>query len=161
MQIEPFGEIDPGNLEDYYGGEIEIDGDIIEIDINFDSASVDSGLLKKVSDFLSAVDSRIEKAFSAIADDLELDEDTGTARFYLQHHLNELSDEELLSVFGTDDVTEEIFLDSLLVTRIGLYPEDNESWSVVDIKLPDEFTTYLMTVSFNTNGELTGVSMES
>lgn len=161
MQIEPFGEIDPENIEDYYGGEIEIDGDIIEIDVNFDSTSVDAGLLKKVSDFLTGIDTRIEKAFAAIADDLELDEDTGTARFYLQHHLNELSDDELQSVFGTDDVTEEDFLDNLLVTRIGLYPEDNESWSVIDIKLPDEFTTYLMAVSFNTNGELTGVSMES
>jgi len=161
MQIEPFGEIDPENLEDYYGGEIEIDGDIIEIDINFDSASVDEGLLKQVADFLSRIDSRIEQAFAAITDDLELDEDTGTARFYLQHHLNELSDDELQSVFGTDDVTEEIFLDNLLVTRIGLYPEDNESWSIIDIKLPDEFTNYLLAVSFRPNGELTGISMES
>jgi len=161
MQIDPFGEIDHENLEDYYGGEIEIDGDIIEIDVNFDSASVDVELLKMVTDFMSRIDSRIEQAFAAIADDLELDEDTGTARFYLQHHLNELSDDELQGVFGTDDVTEEIFLDNLLVTRIGLYPEDNESWSIVDIKLPDEFTTYLIAVSFNANGELTGVSMES
>lgn len=161
MQIEPFGEIDPGNLEEYYGGEIEIDGDVIEIDINFDSASVDVGLLKQVADYLSSIESRIEKAFEAVADDLELDEDTGTARFYLQHHLNEFSDEELQSVFGTEDVTEESFLDNLLVTRIGLYPEDHDSWSTIDIKLPDEFTNYLMSVTFNTDGELTGIAMES
>ena len=161
MKIKPFGEIDPQNIEEYYDGEIVINGNAIEVDVNFESESVDIDTLNNVSKYTDTIDTQIKKAFESLSADYDLGEESETALFYLQHHKDELSNDELIKIFGTTEITKDIFFKSVAVSRVGIYPEDEESYSVIDIKLPDEYTNYIMAVTFGADGELSYISMDS
>jgi hypothetical protein len=41
VEIKPFGNIAPGNLEEYYDGKVTVGGNLVEIDLNFESESID------------------------------------------------------------------------------------------------------------------------
>ena len=161
MEILPFGKIDPKNIEEYYDGTVNVDGKDVEIDLNFGSESVDNDLLKDVGSVTSNIDSFAKKAWSAISDDWDFDSESETVRFYLQHHLDEFSEEEVVKLFGTSAVDKSVFFNALSLVRIGLYPEDDEMFSVFDIQLSQELTDYLMSVSIGSDGQITGISFES
>ncbi len=161
MEILPFGKIDPKNIEEYYDGTVNIDGKDVEVDLNFESESIDNNLLKDVGRVISNIDSFANKAWSAISDDWDLDSESETVRFYLQHHLDEFNEEEVVKLFGTSAVDKSVFFNALSLVRIGLYPEDNEMFSVFDIQLSQELTDYLMSVSIGSDGQITGISFES
>jgi hypothetical protein len=161
MEIEIFGKIDPSSPEEYYGGTINLQGNDVEIDLNFESESIGESVFKSVSDFLNNAESMTKKAFSAIASDFDLGDESETARFYLQHHLDELSKDELSEIFGEEEVNKESFMNSLILQRVGMYPEDKESFVIFDIQFPDEFSNYLMAVTFDDANELSYISLES
>lgn len=161
MEIPPFGKIDSKNIEEYYDGSVTIDGKVIEIDLNFESKSVDDDLVKSVARVTSNISALANTAWSAISKDWDLGSESETARFYLQHHLDEFSEEEVVKLFGTLDVDKSDFLKALSLGRIGLYPEDVEMFSVFDIQLNPALTDYLMSVSIGSAGEVTGIRFES
>lgn len=161
MDIPPFGEINPSELDEYYDGEISINGTIINIDANFESEDIEESTLNHISSYLNNIQNETKKAFNEISNDWDLGEESETARFYLEHHINELKTEEIMSIFGKTDIDKETFLNSLQIIRIGLYPEDEESFAVFDIQFPEEYTNYLMAVTFNNEGKLSYISMDS
>ena len=161
MEIEIFGKIDPNNPEEYYEGTVTLDGNSVEIDLNFESEEIEEEVMASVSDFLKSLDKFAKKAFDEISKDYDLGEESETARFYLQHHIDESSEDELKDVFGTLDIDKETYFKALSLQRIGLYPEDDESFAVFDIQLPEDFTNYLMAVTFDDSGELSYISMDS
>ena len=161
LEISPFGKIDPNNIEEYYDGRVEVDGKDVKIDLNFESESVDSDLLKDVENVISKISEFAKLAWLAISEDWDLDLESETARFYLQHHLDEFSEEEIVKLFGTSNVDKSIFFKALSLVRIGLYPEDDEMFTVFDIQLSKELTNYLMSVSISSDGKVTDIDFES
>jgi len=161
LEISPFGKIDSSNVEEYYDGSVKIDGKDIEIDLNFESESVSNDLLKDVEKLISKISEFAQQAWSAISKDWDLDAESETARFYLQHHMDEFSEDEIVKLFGTSSVDKTVFLKALSLVRVGLYPEDEEIFSVFDIQLSPELTDYLMSVSIGSDGQVTGISFES
>ena len=161
MEILPFGKVDPDNVEEYYDGNIKVDGKDIEIDLNFESESVDEELLKNVVNLIAKISEFSNIAWSAISEDWDLDSESETARFYLQHHLDEFDEEEIYKLFGTSKVDKQTFFKALSLVRVGLYPEDEEMFSVFDIQLDQELTDYLMSVSISSDGKVTDISFES
>ncbi|WP_299775917.1 DUF2004 domain-containing protein [uncultured Pseudoteredinibacter sp.] len=161
MDIPPFGKIDSKNIEEYYDGSVNVDGKDVEIDLNFESESVDDELLECVATVTSRVPELANKAWAAISEDWDLGSESETARFYLQHHLDEFSEEEIVKLFGTQSVDKSVFLKALSLVRIGLYPEDDEMFSLFDIQLNQDLTDYLMSVSIDSDGQVTGISFES
>jgi len=161
MEMEVFGKIDPSSPEEYYEGSINLQGNDVAIDLNFESEEIDETVLKLVSSFLKNAESMSKKAFSAIAADYDLEEESETARFYLQHHIDEFTKDELSDIFGEEEINKESFMNSLILQRVGIYPEDDESFVIFDIQFPDEFTNYLMAVTFDDANELSCISMES
>ena len=89
MDISPFGIIDPKDVEDYYSGSIKIGENEVDIDLNFESKSINEDLLSSVNELLPRITSYADKAWHAISHDWDLGEESETARFYLQHHLQE------------------------------------------------------------------------
>ena len=161
MEIEIFGKIDPNSPAEYYEGTVALGGNSVEIDLNFESEEIEKDVIESASDFLKSLDKFAEKAFGEISNDYDLGEESEAARFYLQHHIDELSEDELKDVFGTLDIDKETYFKALSIRRIGLYPEDDESFAVFDIQLPEDFTNYLMAVTFDQSGELSYISMDS
>jgi len=161
MKIEPFGEIDLNSLGEYYEGEVSVDGRTVEVDLNFESETIGKEVLRSVESIMSNVKKYLDLSFAAISADFDLEKDSETAVKYLEHHKEILESDELVKVFGTTEISKEIFLNSLSAHRVGLYPEDEESFIVVDVGISREITDYLMAVTFNVEGKLSFISMES
>jgi hypothetical protein len=161
MHIQPFGNIDPKNLEESYDGELTVAGEAVEIDVNFESESTEESVLTRIRDFVNGIDAKAKEALQAISDDFDLGDESETARFYLEHHLSELSSEEKDALLGGSEVDKQKFLDCLVLKRIGVYPEDEESYAVFDIQFPEEYTNYLMAVTFDEDGKISCISMDS
>jgi hypothetical protein len=159
--VVPFGEINPSELEDYYDGEISIAGKKIDVDLNFESEEIDKSILIGVDSLLKGVDKLAHKALMAVSSDWDLNEESETARFYLQHHLDEFDASEITAIFGTTDINKSTFINALLIERVGFYPEDDESYVIVDIQFNKDVTNYLMAVNFDNQGEITEITMES
>jgi len=161
MYIEPFGNIDIDNLEECYDSLLEVQGDDVEIDLNFDSESIESSYLEHIKKFLSRIEILVKKAFEAMSDDFDLGEESEAVRLYLQHHLDEFDEGTIKEVFGTTEIDKQIFFKNLKLYRVGLYPEDAESFAIFDIQLPRKYTNYLIAVTFDRDGEYSHISMES
>ena len=89
---------------------------------------------------------------------------TYSTRLYVEHHLAELSEDELQRLFGTtarSELSPERVLSSLQPVRIGLYPADEHQTAVFDYSLDPTVTNYVLAVSFNALGKVTSIEMES
>ncbi len=161
MDFQPFGKIDIKNLEEYYHGDIQIHGNNVEIDLNFESESIEKSELDKIKQFINDIETIANRAFKEISKDFDLDEESETAKEYLQFHLEEFTEGEIIDIFGTIDIDKQTFLKQLKLQRIGLYPEDEESYAIFDIQLPEEYTNYLMAVTYDSVGQFLYISMES
>ena len=161
MKIEPFGEVNADDLKEYYEAEVNVLGSSVEIDLNFESDTVDTSILKKVSNYTLSIDSDASKAFEAVSKDWDLDGNSETARHYMQHHLDNFTQDEIDAIFPPGKTDKEKFMGALSLVRIGLYPEDAEAYAIYDIQFPEEQTNYLMAVTFNEEHEVSYISMDS
>lgn len=82
---------------------------------------------------------------------------------YMDHHLEELSPELLLSMFGKKPaaVDRDSFLAALRLARVGLYPDDTDRCAVFDYTIDAKATQYLLVVTFDSEGEVIAIDMES
>ena len=71
---------------------------------------------------------------------------------------------ELGALFGTTDpakISVSLFLGKMRLIRAGLYPSSAGAQVILDYSLDPERTQYVLCVSFDGNGQPTGVDMES
>jgi hypothetical protein len=100
-----------------------------------------------------------KKARAGIAADVD---EYGTS-LYLDHHLAEFSDDQVLRIFGAahrSEVTRECGLARLELVRIGL-DFFGDAGAVFDYSFSPADTQYVLAVSFDTSGEISSIEMES
>ena len=161
MEIQPFGQIDPQNLGEYYEATIQIGEIALELDLNFEVQSVDESMLIGIQAYIESIAKLIQAAMNAISHDYDLGEKSVAARLYLEHHVEVFTEEETLAIFGTTNISKDAYLQSLTVSRIGVYPEHSESYAVIDVMFPNTYTDYLISVTFDDNQNISSISMES
>jgi len=161
MEIEPFGQLDPDAIEEFYEGSVTIAGSPVAVELNFEDDSVDPGLLESVSRYLSNLETEAQRAFQEVGKDWDLGEESEAARFYLEHHLEHFTEQEVAKLFASSSVDKEAFMRALKLTRIAFHPEDDESFAIFDIQFPEEMTDYLMAVTFDDERDLSFISMDS
>ncbi|CAG1020579.1 hypothetical protein DOJK_00442 [Patescibacteria group bacterium] len=161
MKLKYFNNIDPSHVKDYYDCQIVNNRLELKLDLNFQENSIDTQRLNIVNDFLEQLDAKLSETMTLIAQDYDSIDDDNTAKFYLEHHLDILNEEESISLFGTTTVTKELFLSKLLVKRIGFYPDEDESFVVVDVSFENAISDYLIAVMFDENLKFSFMSMES
>lgn len=161
MEILPFGTIDPKKAESYYSSSISVSDTPVDIDLNFESEIIHEEALLELKTFLTQIPEMASRAWDTISADWDLNEESETARFYLQHHLDEFNKDDILALFGTTNIDKQTFMKALSLTRIGFYPEDEDMFAVFDIQLPSDLTDYLISVTFSPYGDVTGMTMES
>jgi hypothetical protein len=89
---------------------------------------------------------------------------TYSTLLYVEHHLAELSEGDLLRLLGTTAISElsqARVLSCLQLVRIGLYPSDEHQTAVFDYSLDPAVTNYVLSVSFAASGVVTSIEMES
>ncbi|WP_242202536.1 DUF2004 domain-containing protein [Aestuariivivens insulae] len=84
---------------------------------------------------------------------------------YIEHHIEEFSDEELKSIgIETNDSPEEKkqkFLNKIHLKRIGFYPEEWDSLAIFDYTISEDLTQYLIIFQFDSNGKFVDIYTES
>ena len=93
---------------------------------------------------------------SFVSTDYDLDDDSETAREYLEHH-----EDKVPISFGSKTVTKEMFLSKLQAYRVGFYPEESDSFVIVDIQFSRDVTNYLMAVTLDNEYKLSCIDMDS
>jgi len=160
MKIEYFDKIDFSNLDNYYSTEITIDSLQIEIDLNFETKSIDSAEIDKLNSTLKDLKSLIAKTW----DWIKVDYKTGVdVKEYISFHLDDFFEdnpEEILQGTDTSLNNDERFLQTLKVRRIGFYPS-SDNYIVLDYMTNEELSNYILVVNVNENIELENITVES
>lgn len=158
-----FGKLQTDNLEEYYNVEIEFDGNTIQIDLNFENKTLEEARLNKVKSFIQNIEKFDKLNKTYILNDYN-DEDGDTVKFYLEHHLEEVGEDELSTIIDFEDTTtepENQLLTKLKLVRMGLYPDSEETFAIFDYSIGPELTNYLVVINTDENGQLDYMSMES
>lgn len=153
----------PSGTNGYWQFDLPMRGGDVPVDINADGDAFSKDMLAEIGVFISDA-----ARFDEIARDVFkaefAEKPEGTVGTYLSHHAEELTEKELLRIFGTpdpDDLGIDHLLDALQLKRIGLYPGSDEYVAVFDYTIDEEATDYLLAVEFDRDGEVFGISMDS
>ena len=153
----------PGGTGGYWEFDLPMRGGDVPVDINADDDAFTRDMLAEIGIFISDA-----ARFDEIARDAFKAEFTekpeGTVGIYLSHHAEELSEKELLRIFGIedpDDLDINHLLEALQLKRIGLYPGAERYCAVFDYTIDEEATDYILVVEFDNEGEVYGISMDS
>lgn len=158
-----FGNLPTENLEEYYDVDIELNGNEIQVDLNFEHQTVDTLILDKVKNFIEKLEKFDKLNKTYILNDYN-DEDGDTVKFYLEHHLEEVDKEELTKLVNFDDTItepEQQLLSKLKLVRVGLYPDNEDNFAIFDYSIGKDITNYLVVINTDENGQLDYMTMES
>ncbi|AZA78012.1 DUF2004 domain-containing protein [Chryseobacterium sp. G0186] len=158
-----FGQISTDSIEEYYDVNIDFNGREIQIDLNFESETTDGEKLNQIKNYLENIEVYNRLAKNYILEDYH-NEEGDTIKFYIEHHLEEVEEDELSTIINFDDSTvepEQQLLTKLELVRIGLYPDNEESFAILDYSIGKEITNYLVVINTDQNGQLDYMAMES
>lgn len=158
-----FGNLPTENLEEYYDVDIELNGNEIQVDLNFENQTADTLILDKVKNFIEKLEKFDKLNKTYILNDYN-DEDGDTVKFYLEHHLEEVDKEELTKLVNFNDTItepEQQLLSKLKLVRVGLYPDNEDNFAIFDYSIGKDITNYLVVINTDENGQLDYMTMES
>ena len=141
-----FAELNLDELEEYYDSQVDFKNRKVIVDLNFDEYSINPKKLDVVGSIINNLDLYNTKALDAIEQEYHSGGDT--VKFYLEQH-SALIDKE------------EVALLAFYLKRVGFYPENESYFAVFDYTLNEEQTQYLIVVTFNENGAIELLTMES
>ena len=106
------------------------------------------------------VKGREQLARAAMRAALENQQAEDSVELFIQHHLEEIEPDYWKKYSGSTVPTPLQVLD-LLVLAAPWESDEIDSREMLDFTLPDEITQYVICVSFNTEGHVIDISMES
>jgi hypothetical protein len=164
FEVPVVGSIDfPKGTDGHWHFDLPMRGGDVPVDINVEGDTFTRSMLDEIREFIADAarfDEIAREAFKAE----HAEKPEGTVATYLSHHAEELSEKELLEIFGVtdpDDLTIEHLIDALQLERIGLYPESGGFTALFDYTIDEEATDYILSMEFDRDGEVFGISMES
>ncbi len=99
------------------------------------------------------MDKKVELALEAIKASRGTESGEYGIDLFVSHHLDELPAAVWLEILGKENPS----FDDILSALVVAYVEDD----VCDFTLPNDVTNYLISVSFDENGQVVDISMES
>ncbi|MDQ1924482.1 DUF2004 domain-containing protein [Massilia pseudoviolaceinigra] len=177
--IPYFGAIDLALPNEYNEAIYSVDGREIDLSLAFFNAfegedgitefsavkDLDPAVLDRVARFMEELDSKIALARAACIADFHANGEVRDT--YIDHHLSELSPEELAALIDGTDASlpvEERMLATLHLCHIGLHPmpdESDGSFAMFDFTFGEDLTNYVVAVKFAEDGTIQSVDVES
>jgi len=160
--LPPFGNLDIDLLEDFYHVDIELNGNDVQLDLNFDETSIDPAKLELAKSFIEKLDT-FDKQNKVLIQQTYTNEEDDVVKKYVEHHLKELDDETLSGLIDFDNTSIEPaqqLVNKLKLVRVGLYPETEPQFATFDYSIGTDLTDYLVVVNTNQLGELDYMTME-
>lgn len=161
LHVDPvFGPLQD-DAEGYWSKSIKHGSASIEVDLNIDG-DIDGVAVSRLTSRLSDLPALEARARSAMRADVKSED--SAVMLYRSHHAAELSAGALAACFGGSDAWRTdvpTFVAALHLERVGLYPDDEEQSIIMDFTLGESVTDYLLAVSFDREGHVVAVDMES
>lgn len=158
-----FGQLDPTNLDECYDADIDLNGQEIQIELNFENKTIDTRRLDIVRKFIESIASFDKKNKKYIDQDYA-DKDCDTVKTYVEHHLEEIDKKELTELvdFGNKSLSaRKQLVKALRLVRLGLYPDSVDQFAIFDYSIGQELTQYLVVINTDQDGKLDYMTMES
>lgn len=163
ITLPHFGRIDSASLDEYYDTEIPFNGNQIQLDLNFENKTIEPKRLEVVKEFINNIRIHDIKNKKYIDKDYN-DEDGDTVKSYLEHHLEELGENELSELIELNSKStdhEKQLLKKLHLVRVGIYPDSKDQFGIFDYSIGQDITNYLVVINTDENGNLDYLTMES
>lgn len=163
VKLPYFGHIDPSALEEYYDAEVPYNDTEIMVDLNFETGTIDPARLDLVKNFIDNIRIHDINNKKLIAADYD-DEQGDTVKEYIEHHLEELGEEELSGLVDVNAKAadkEKQMLQKLNLVRVGLYPDSADQFAIFDYSIGEDITNYLVVLFTDENGNLDYMTLES
>jgi hypothetical protein len=141
--------------------QVELDGQKVRVDVSF-RLDVQQAPLERLAPRVVDVRQLDVDARRSLREDLAGGNEYDAMPLYRSHHIAELEPSlarQFFDVERNDPSTDETFLRSLRLVRVGIYPDSERI--VCDYTIGHDVTNYVVAVSFGSNGEVCDVSMES
>jgi len=163
IKMPHFGHIDSDSLEEFYDVDIPFAETEIQIDLNFDNKIIDLERLEAAKQFIENIRIHDLNNLKYIESNY-IDKEGGTIKFYLEHHLEELGDEELSTLIDLNSKStdhEKQLLKKLHLIRVGLYPDSENKFATFDYSIGKELTDQLLVIVTDKNGNIDHITIES
>lgn len=160
ITILPFGKINLDQLKEEYKAKISLAGRDTLLTLLLIDFSNEPSLFEPVIAFLKDLDGLYDKAKEMLREDMVKD---GETMFYITHHLEELGTDVVSKLVPTHDINlpfAEQVLQALVLHRISFVPERKNSFCVFDFTLSPKHTQYLLTVIFDSAGDVVDIKVE-
>jgi Protein of unknown function (DUF2004) len=160
-QLPYFGAVDPEELDEYYDVETELGAQKLTLDLNFDEGSIAIKKMDLLRMRLETLPALLEQARDAVRESFRQGQE---AREYIDQHIDLIAAPVLQKGLQEADATlsdEQKLFSLVSPVRIGLYPEDEESYFVLDFSLGRELTDHLIVVVMSVDEKLREVTRES
>jgi hypothetical protein len=141
--------------------QVEFDGQEVRVDVTF-REGVRRALLEDLAPRVADVQRLDSDARQSLREDLARGDNHDAMPLYRSHHIAELEPSLARRFFDVDlddPATDQTFLRSMRLIRVGIYPESGEI--VCDYTIGPEVTNYLVAVTFGPNGKVRDVALES
>ncbi len=158
-----FEEINTNELKDCYQIYINFENNKVELDLNFKNNSINTGELIKIKDIIENIIELNKQNISYIIEDYE-DEDGDTTKLYVEHHIEEIDEEEfskMLKLDKNDKDIENKVLKKIKLQRIGFYPESKSTYAIFDYGLGSEITDCIIVLYYDNEGDFKFLTLES
>ncbi|NVK63843.1 MAG: DUF2004 domain-containing protein [Flavobacteriales bacterium] len=161
MTIKHFEEIDLNNLSDYYSKEIKLNGNTVNVDLNFDSATLTESDVNNLNNVFNLLQDLLKNSLTWIQQDLRTGVDV---QEYINFHLEDFFEEEPEEILvGTDKSlsNQDRFLQTLHVSRIGIYPSTKDNYVVMDYMTNEDLSNYILVINVKSDLNLNYITIES
>lgn len=163
FSLPHFGELDYTQLEEYYDVDITYHGQEVQLDLIFDGERIDPERLNIVKQFIINIAELDRKNKQYIKQDYT-DRNCDTVRNYLEHHLEELDEDELAGLINAEDpkTNPQIqLMNALKLVRMGLHPHSEEQFAIFDYSIGQDLTQYMVVIITDQEGNLDYMTIES
>ena len=163
IKLPYFGIIDSLLLEEYYDAEVDFNGRIIQIDLNFENGSIEKSKLEVAKQFIENIRIYDLNNQKYIQNDFE-NKEGDTVKFYLDNQIEELAEDDLAELIGYNTKSADqptLLLKNLHLVRVGLYPDSEDQFAIFDYTIGKDLTDYLVVINTDENGNLDYMTMES
>jgi len=163
IRTKHFGEIEvPNNGEDldYCDSHtLTLDGEERDVDLLLcDTPSEDR--IRTIESLLDRIHELYQQGRKAIFDGRETDE---RVKYFIDSHIDELEDlHELFDVPSNNNITPELFVQKLELRAVAMHRNNEDILEcVLDFVLPDDYSSEILVVCLDCQGELLYIIQES
>lgn len=161
IKIPYFKDLNFNDLDDYYTTEIDVNGKTISLHLNLEEPSIDEPTAIKLKQFIEMLAVYDAANLKTISEDFASGD---TVNEYINFHLHELFEEEILSFIDPSNQNASIneqMLSKIHLQQVWLYPHAENYLGIFDYSLGKDLTNHVVVISLQENGDLHHITWES